>query len=301
MKTLPKSLALVIGFIVAIQVFGQGSAQNITQKIDRTDADTAFSVKNYKISIREYKKIVDKYPKDAYSWYRLGYSYLVLRRLDEGIDAFSKTILFKFQYPGSHYNLACAYALNGNKEKALDHFEKSIRAGYRRIEDIQADGDLKSLHDEPRYKLILEQAGDPLAFTPGATLIAGLQGYWDAQGGGIKGGLSWNYGSTRYAQNIDLVMGTKRVLFLMLSYKGDPNAWFASGSDSFGNRYFGKADVSSDRLTIEGGRLSVRSKIEIVPKSQSQAEVTHYEMEGGKWAAKQTYVLTAHVKPNGGR
>ncbi len=63
------------------------------------------------------------------------------------------------------YNLACTYALLGNKPQALDYLEKSIQNGYTNYQHIQSDTDLDNLRSEARYTSILNplrETGDYL-------------------------------------------------------------------------------------------------------------------------------------------
>ena len=55
----------------------------------------------------------------------------------------------------SAYNVACGYALSGQKEEALDWLELSIKAGFSKIDHLRKDPDLDSLRNEKRYKKLL--------------------------------------------------------------------------------------------------------------------------------------------------
>ncbi len=54
------------------------------------------------------------------------------------------------------YNLACLYALKGDKATALDWLKKSADGGFFDIRLARTDPDLKSLHGEAAYKSALE-------------------------------------------------------------------------------------------------------------------------------------------------
>ncbi|HLF92732.1 MAG TPA: hypothetical protein VJB14_04675 [Planctomycetota bacterium] len=87
-----------------------------------------------------------------------------LKLHDEDKD-FKKSIrLFKkvyYQLPKSSvgftsaYNVACGYALAGQKEEAIDWLETSIKAGFSKIDHLRKDPDLDSLRNEKRYKRLL--------------------------------------------------------------------------------------------------------------------------------------------------
>lgn len=63
------------------------------------------------------------------------------------IDSEESTIL---------YNVACTYSNLGEKEKALECLEKAVRNGFGHKEWIENDPDFKSLHEHPRFQLLLK-------------------------------------------------------------------------------------------------------------------------------------------------
>ncbi len=59
-----------------------------------------------------------------------------------------------------HYNLACALAHRADKSKALDMLERAIELGFRNVEAIEQDSDLKQLKGEIRFNELLRKARD---------------------------------------------------------------------------------------------------------------------------------------------
>lgn len=55
----------------------------------------------------------------------------------------------------SAYNVACGYALAGQKEEAMDWLELSVKSGYADFDHLRKDADLDSLRNEKRYKKLL--------------------------------------------------------------------------------------------------------------------------------------------------
>jgi hypothetical protein len=55
------------------------------------------------------------------------------------------------------YNDACAEALNDHSDRALKALEEAMDAGYDEREQIISDPDLKSLHDLPKFRQLLER------------------------------------------------------------------------------------------------------------------------------------------------
>jgi tetratricopeptide (TPR) repeat protein len=72
--------------------------------------------------------------------------------------------LFKriyYNYPKSRigsisaYNVACGYALAGNKDEAIDWLEYSVKSGYNDFDHLRKDSDLDGIRNEKRYKKLL--------------------------------------------------------------------------------------------------------------------------------------------------
>ena len=57
--------------------------------------------------------------------------------------------------PTVQYNLACSYALLGEKERAFETLERAIQVGYKDFEHLKRDSDLKSLRSDPRFQSLI--------------------------------------------------------------------------------------------------------------------------------------------------
>lgn len=58
---------------------------------------------------------------------------------------------------GMVYNLACVYALAGDKDHALAALDQAISLGYAHVDHLQSDSDLESLHADPRWKSLVDR------------------------------------------------------------------------------------------------------------------------------------------------
>lgn len=85
-----------------------------------------------------------------------GIRYLTIKKYDKAIAEFNRVLEVQPENEIALYNLACAYALRGEKETALDYLEKSVAAGFEDVDHIEKDKDLESLRAEPRYRKIVE-------------------------------------------------------------------------------------------------------------------------------------------------
>lgn len=57
----------------------------------------------------------------------------------------------------SAYNVACGYALLGEKKNAVDWLEKAAEIGYKDVAHIAKDTDLESLRAERHYRQLVEK------------------------------------------------------------------------------------------------------------------------------------------------
>lgn len=55
------------------------------------------------------------------------------------------------------YNLACSYALTGQKDKAILSLNKAIELGYCDIEHLSQDRDLDAIKSDPRFQDIVKK------------------------------------------------------------------------------------------------------------------------------------------------
>lgn len=91
-------------------------------------------------------------------WHELGNALLAARRLTDGAAAYDAAIEGGAAPAASHYKAACALALLGRKDEALDRLEKAVVAGFSPRSAIEADDDLASLRGDARFAAIVARA-----------------------------------------------------------------------------------------------------------------------------------------------
>jgi ketosteroid isomerase-like protein len=104
-----------------------------------------------------YQQYVEQNPNDPVAWHRLGTSQIYLRRLPEAIKSLEQGIKVGGGVALDFYNLACAFALSGEKEKALDSLERAINAGFTEKRQYETDNDLEGLRETERFKVLLKR------------------------------------------------------------------------------------------------------------------------------------------------
>jgi len=83
-----------------------------------------------------------------------------------------RTQLIMFSHCIPMYNIACCEALLGNSKESLEFLQKAVVAGYRDVDHLEKDEDLKSLHPLDEFKalvLSLKQNATPNVSVPAAT------------------------------------------------------------------------------------------------------------------------------------
>ncbi len=111
--------------------------------------------------------------------------------------------------PTWHYNLACSLAYLKNHAQAFDELEKAIDLGFRDVEVIRKDSDLKRLSGERRFAELIEYAKEmqtrPLMVGPLATVEAtGVSGQQMALG---AQNLRWDFDVGCFAAQMKLAAG----------------------------------------------------------------------------------------------
>jgi ketosteroid isomerase-like protein len=104
-----------------------------------------------------YQELVKQNPGNPVAWHRLGTSQVYLRQLPEAIKSLEQAIKVGGGASLDFYNLACAFALSGEKEKALENLEKAINAGFTDRQQYETDSDLHSLRETERFKELLKR------------------------------------------------------------------------------------------------------------------------------------------------
>ena len=91
------------------------------------------------------------------SWYGRGMRHHEDGEYDEAIAAFQKSIELGYRVDASAYNIACGYALKGDKDRAFEWLGKAAAYGFD-VESYLSDDDLESLHADPRWKDVEKDA-----------------------------------------------------------------------------------------------------------------------------------------------
>ncbi len=111
---------------------------------------------NFAQTIADDEKLVQSAPTNGNAWEKLGTDYLLGGKYQEAVQPLQKALDNGFPVQTGKYNLACAYARIGDKQKALDLLESLAASGFPA--PITGDPDLASLAGEPRFQELAKAA-----------------------------------------------------------------------------------------------------------------------------------------------
>ena len=102
-----------------------------------------------------YRSLIERNPDDTFAWYRLGATLHAAGQYDAAIDAARHATGAVDLRANAFYNIACAQALQGKKDAALDSLKQSVAAGFKAKGSLERDPDLAGVRDDARFKELL--------------------------------------------------------------------------------------------------------------------------------------------------
>ena len=112
-------------------------------------------------ALKFFWQVVEKLPKDRLARYELAFTLHVAKQYDEAIRQFRRSLALEGGTETlvylAWYNMACAYALSGRQDEAIEALLKAVETGYREREHLEVnDTDLESLRRLPAFRTVLE-------------------------------------------------------------------------------------------------------------------------------------------------
>jgi serine/threonine protein kinase/Flp pilus assembly protein TadD len=109
-------------------------------------------------AIRIIENHLDLNPDDARAWCMGGISLTRVGEVRRGLEWAERALALDPDEGAVLYNVACAYAVQGEVGRALDLLEKSVEKGYTKSgEWFEKDPDLASLREVPRFRALLSR------------------------------------------------------------------------------------------------------------------------------------------------
>jgi tetratricopeptide (TPR) repeat protein len=113
-----------------------------------------FGGREWPDAAKAYAEYVKTHPDDAVAWMRLGLSQAHVGD-PAAAASLDKAVRLGADSPADLYNVACGFALLGDKKTALDWLERAVSKGFGDRRLLENDTDLASLRGEPRFQALL--------------------------------------------------------------------------------------------------------------------------------------------------
>lgn len=158
------------------------SAQVDSEDALMKEANRYFQDQEWQKAVQAFQKITEQKPDDGQAWFYLGLSYHSLQQYDDAVAVYLQAEKHEFVPPRTRYNLACAYSLKNEPEKAFEWLEKAIAAGFNQVRLLETDSDLENIRDGSRFAELVEQAdrnARPCEYDPKRREFDFWLGEWD--------------------------------------------------------------------------------------------------------------------------
>ncbi len=100
---------------------------------------------------------LEKNPEDVRAVYLAGLDLIRLGETDRGLEWVERARQMDPDDGGTLYNIACAYALAGRSDTALDVLERALDSEITNLAWIANDPDWASLRDHPRFQALMDR------------------------------------------------------------------------------------------------------------------------------------------------
>ncbi len=94
--------------------------------------------------------------RDVLLHYYAGVAFYHINQYDKAEEYLKNALKIKEAYSPALYDLACVYTKKGEKEEAMDYLRKAIVIDGSLKEQAEKDTDLSPLHEEERFKEIID-------------------------------------------------------------------------------------------------------------------------------------------------
>src|SRR5262245_53922220 len=121
-----------------------------------TKAEAASAGRRWSEAAPLWQTVVQANPVNAAFAFQLANALYQAKDYRRAIPAYEHALELRAGFPSNMaYNIACSYALLGDKEQALQWLSRSFDMGMRNLDHARVDADLVSLHDDPRFQRLV--------------------------------------------------------------------------------------------------------------------------------------------------
>jgi serine/threonine protein kinase/tetratricopeptide (TPR) repeat protein len=103
---------------------------------------------------------IEVHPNDARAFYMGSHALNQLGDPERALEWAARALAIDPEENSTIYNVACLYAQLGERNRAMDMLDTAIRNGFGYREWLENDPDLISLHNEPRFRELLQRLSE---------------------------------------------------------------------------------------------------------------------------------------------
>jgi hypothetical protein len=112
---------------------------------------------NFEQARRRFLEALDEDATVPEGYNGVGVTYRMRNDLSRALDWYKRALAVDPDFGDAYYNMACVYALQGEKEMALRYLQIAALNGYTTAEGMDQDPDLASLRDAAAYQALVRQ------------------------------------------------------------------------------------------------------------------------------------------------
>ena len=171
---------------IVLAMAGNSQAQDDDPRSMFAEAREATEAQNFEKAAEILTKLNEMRPGEALIEFNLGYNLHAAGELDKAIEFHKKTANSDDFKPTALYNLACAYSLKKDSDKAFDYLKESIEAGFRDMNQLTGDPDFNNIKKDARFDEMVELVKND-GKAPKKLKAEDLYGSWKVNSG-MRGG-----------------------------------------------------------------------------------------------------------------
>jgi tetratricopeptide (TPR) repeat protein len=136
------------------------SRSDTTSAMTLARADRAFAAQRWREAADLYQGALDVDDRAPRRWWALGHALSNVNRHREAIAAYERALQLGAEDPGNGaWQIARAYALDGNRKQALRWLGHAVASGFNDREAMRREPAFDPYRDDPRFRELAETAG----------------------------------------------------------------------------------------------------------------------------------------------
>jgi hypothetical protein len=121
-----------------------------------SDAASWLREGNFERARKRFQDAILLDPRSPEAYNGVGVSFRMSNDLAAALDWYKRALTVDPDFGDAYYNLACIYAMQGQKELALRYLQIAAMNGYATATGIDEDPDLAPLREEPGYQALVK-------------------------------------------------------------------------------------------------------------------------------------------------